>query len=275
MRAAGRNCLLYLVTTFANPTGRCLDRAEPKQLLQVAASHGVTVIDDDVYRDTCRRTAVDVERSTRRVLRLGSFSKSIWPGLRVGYRRGTARRRRPRSPDAGCSTRAAAATTSRRWWWARSSVPGASATICAPGSPPIPACREALSTRCASAVHIRRAHGRVLRVVALARRHGLGSTFVAAAQDNGVLVSDGRKFFAGEPDAGYVRVSFSMLDEDVAARGRRGDSTHRASSSADRIYRVRRVWARRASRLQAGVRRTSGRSPRRCAGRTRVNPRRA
>jgi len=27
MRAARRNCLLYLVTTFANPTGRCLDHA--------------------------------------------------------------------------------------------------------------------------------------------------------------------------------------------------------------------------------------------------------
>src|SRR4051812_11648004 len=51
-RAGGRNCLLYLVSTFANPTGRCLARDRAERLLEVAASHGVTVIDDDVYRDT-------------------------------------------------------------------------------------------------------------------------------------------------------------------------------------------------------------------------------
>src|SRR4051794_26142693 len=40
LRAAGRNCLLYVVSTFANPTGRCLPRERAEQLLQVAASHG-------------------------------------------------------------------------------------------------------------------------------------------------------------------------------------------------------------------------------------------
>ena len=42
---------------------------------------------------------------------------------------------------------------------------------------------------------------------------------MAAARDNGVLVSDGRVFFAEAPDAGYVRVSFSMLDQALLREG--------------------------------------------------------
>jgi len=34
-------------------------------------------------------------------------------------------------------------------------------------------------------------------------------------------VSDGRAFFAEEPDAGYVRVSFSMLDQVLLRDGAR------------------------------------------------------
>ena len=56
-------------------------------------------------------------------------------------------------------------------------------------------------------------------------------TFVAAARDNGVLVSDGRVFFAEEPGAGYVRVSFSMLDQALLREARR-DSFAPLSSSA-------------------------------------------
>jgi DNA-binding transcriptional MocR family regulator len=44
---------------------------------------------------------------------------------------------------------------------------------------------------------------------------------VAAAQENGVLVSDGRNFFDGDPPAAYVRLSFSMLDESLLVEGAR------------------------------------------------------
>ena len=34
-----------------------------------------------------------------------------------------------------------------------------------------------------------------------------------------MLVSDGRNFFEGEPAAGYLRLSFSMLDEQLLVEG--------------------------------------------------------
>jgi DNA-binding transcriptional MocR family regulator len=47
----------------------------------------------------------------------------------------------------------------------------------------------------------------------------MSSAVVAAGNANGVAVSDGRLFYAGEPDAEYVRVSFSMLDEALLVEG--------------------------------------------------------
>jgi DNA-binding transcriptional MocR family regulator len=42
---------------------------------------------------------------------------------------------------------------------------------------------------------------------------------VAAAREEGVLVSDGRNFFVDEPERGAVRASFSMLDASLLQDG--------------------------------------------------------
>jgi DNA-binding transcriptional MocR family regulator len=84
-RAEGRSAFLYLVPTFANPTGRCLPPQRQHELLAVARANGVHVIDDDVYRDTTPSAPASMWSLDREaVLRLGSFSKSLSPGLRVG-----------------------------------------------------------------------------------------------------------------------------------------------------------------------------------------------
>ena len=44
---------------------------------------------------------------------------------------------------------------------------------------------------------------------------------VVNARANGVLVSDGGAFFVGQPDAGYLRLSFSMLGNDLLVDGAR------------------------------------------------------
>ncbi len=87
--------MLYVIPNFQNPTGRTLaaDRREP--IAKLAAKYGVVVAEDDPYRDLryCGETAPTIKSFDKEgwVVFLGSFSKIISPGMRVGYMSGDAR----------------------------------------------------------------------------------------------------------------------------------------------------------------------------------------
>lgn len=84
-----RRGFLYLVSVHANPTGRCLPPQRAEALLDVAARHALTVIDDDVYRDTAPASPPSLLARAGdagvEVVRFGSFSKVVSPGLRLGH----------------------------------------------------------------------------------------------------------------------------------------------------------------------------------------------
>jgi DNA-binding transcriptional MocR family regulator len=81
--------LLYTVPTFHNPTGCSWSMARRLGMIEVATESGFLIIEDDVYREL----AYDAPASpslwslapTGVVARLGSFSKSLSPGLRLGW----------------------------------------------------------------------------------------------------------------------------------------------------------------------------------------------
>jgi DNA-binding transcriptional MocR family regulator len=86
--------LLYTVPTFHNPTGVSLASARRRRLVEVAAAHGLLVVEDDVYRELWYEEPAPpslwslAPRGT--VLRLGSLAKTVAPGLRVGWVNGAA-----------------------------------------------------------------------------------------------------------------------------------------------------------------------------------------
>jgi 2-aminoadipate transaminase len=217
--AAGTSAFLYLVPTYANPTGRCLPRQRCQELLAAAATNGVTLIEDDVYRDTSQappRSMWSIDPAA--VIRLGSCSKSLAPGLRVGYLTAT-----PEVVDriAGCGVLDSGGGANHFAAMVVGELirSGRFGEIVRANHPRHRACRAALVDALDPAVFSfdEPAGG---FFVWLRLPQGVKSeSFVAAAQDNGVLVSDGRVFFAGEPDADYVRVSFSMLDEALLRDG--------------------------------------------------------
>lgn len=87
-----RPTLLYLVPTFANPTGRTLTLARRQQVAELTRQHGVWVVEDDPYGELrYRGEAVPAlaaqPAGADNVLHLGSFSKIGAPGLRLGWLR--------------------------------------------------------------------------------------------------------------------------------------------------------------------------------------------
>jgi (S)-3,5-dihydroxyphenylglycine transaminase len=80
---------LYVIPTFANPSGISLPLAARRALLDVAAAEDLLILEDDPYgmfgladEPTPSLKALDTEQ---RVIYLGSFAKTCFPGPRVGF----------------------------------------------------------------------------------------------------------------------------------------------------------------------------------------------
>ena len=84
-----RASALYLVPTFNNPTGRSLADERRQGLVDLAATEGFLIIEDDVYRELAYDGPAPASLwslgKPGTVARLGSFSKTLGPGLRLGW----------------------------------------------------------------------------------------------------------------------------------------------------------------------------------------------
>lgn len=90
LRAEGvRARLLYTVPTSGNPTGITVPVARRQALLTATGAAGVTIVEDDVYRelayDAPAPPSLWALGEPGSVVRLGSFSKTLAPGLRLGW----------------------------------------------------------------------------------------------------------------------------------------------------------------------------------------------
>jgi len=80
--------LAYLIPTHHNPTGVTLAAERRLPLLDLTRAHGVTVIEDDCYADICFEPACAPtlhSLAPESVVYVGSFSKLLAPGFRLGY----------------------------------------------------------------------------------------------------------------------------------------------------------------------------------------------
>jgi len=78
-----------LVPNFNNPTGSVTRDEDKRALLDACAAHDVVVIEDDLYSDTAysgeRASPLRRFDERGRVITCSSFSKTLAPGLRVGW----------------------------------------------------------------------------------------------------------------------------------------------------------------------------------------------
>ncbi len=80
--------LIYVNPSFQNPTGHCYTAREREQVRHHGARSGAVLFEDDPYHDlcfdNCERTPLVAGFDGEWVYQ-GSFSKSLCPGLRLGF----------------------------------------------------------------------------------------------------------------------------------------------------------------------------------------------
>lgn len=94
--AGGEVKFAYMSADFANPTGMTLNRAERERMIDLASELDIALIEDAAYQDlrfdgeaVPPILALEIARTGNinacRTLYCGSFSKTLAPGLRIGW----------------------------------------------------------------------------------------------------------------------------------------------------------------------------------------------
>ena len=81
--------LAHVIPNFHNPAGCTLSAEKRARLVELAAEHGFWIFEDDPYRELpfegeALETMLSLDRAGR-VIHASSFSKTVSPGVRVGY----------------------------------------------------------------------------------------------------------------------------------------------------------------------------------------------
>ncbi len=81
---------LYVVSTFANPTGTTISAARRRKLLDIAHKHDLMIVEDDPYGKLrfdgdAIPSMHSMDKDGTRVIYLGTFSKILVPGFRLAW----------------------------------------------------------------------------------------------------------------------------------------------------------------------------------------------
>ena len=88
LRASGKPAFVYTIPTFQNPSGRTIPEPRRREIVELARAAGVTLLEDDPYglirfEGTAPPSLFELAPET--VVYTSSFSKTVAPGLRVGW----------------------------------------------------------------------------------------------------------------------------------------------------------------------------------------------
>ncbi len=87
LAAEPRAKFIYTIPTFQNPTGTTMTIARRHRMIELAHHYGVEIIEDDPYVELRYdgEPVLPLRALDNRVIYLGTFSKTIAPGIRTGW----------------------------------------------------------------------------------------------------------------------------------------------------------------------------------------------
>ncbi len=89
LRSTDRVKLIYTVPDYQNPTGRTMSLTRRRRLVELAEEYDAVILEDTPYRELRyegeRAPTIKSLDTNGRVVHLGSFSKILAPGLRLGW----------------------------------------------------------------------------------------------------------------------------------------------------------------------------------------------
>ncbi|MFE5794733.1 PLP-dependent aminotransferase family protein [Streptomyces sp. NPDC056503] len=216
---------VYLVPTFQNPTGHTMPAERRTALARLAARHGFWIVEDDPYGELRFRgervpwIAQSPEAADRTVL-LGSFSKILAPGMRLGWLHAPAEVRR------------ACAVAKQSLDLHTSAVDQAAAARYLADrdlDAHLARCREAYAERCAALLdaltdvlpdgsRLSRPDGGMFVWARLPDGYDAMELLPRAVEQD-VAYVPGAPFFAADGDRATLRLSFAAHDPVVIAKG--------------------------------------------------------
>ena len=228
-----RPVAVHTIPTFQNPTGSLLPVARRRQLAALADRYGFTVVEDDPYAELWTPAAGGPVPPVRAwnpdVVTLGSFSKTVAPGLRVGWavlppRLAAPVNRLKQAADLQTSTLAqalvAGLVADGAWWHAHLAT--VRVTYAAQGA------------ALADALAFARPRGGMFVWARLADGTDT-ARLLAAGLARGVAFVPGAEFHVGRPDAATLRLAFATLAPQGLREAVERLALAHADLSADRL----------------------------------------
>ena len=217
---------VYLIPTFGNPSGAMLSQERRLRVLEMAKKHQVLVVEDDPYGDlyfgappppSILALSAQVPGSREWIAHCGSMSKVLSPGLRVGWLIAQAELLAKATmckqfSDAHTSTFAQATAAQ---YLKSGRMPATLDRVRQVYAQRAQAMGAALQRELGDAIAFTQPQGGLFfwaRLTGAGGKQRDASAFAKRAIEQGVAFVPGAPFYAANPDASALRLSFATAD---------------------------------------------------------------
>ena len=220
-REGRKVAFLYTIPTHQNPTGTIMPDERRRDLVALCKRRGVLIVEDDCYADVVFEghmpRALFTLAEPGDVVYIGSFSKVLGPGARLGYFIAPDARSAPMlayKRDGG--TNALASMVVAEYF--KDELWTHIAEVCAAVKAKRDTLFASLEKELGGLLEWSRPQGGLFTWLTLPE--GINTQAIAAlAKERNILYGMGRSFDAADRDVGYLRLAFGFIDEELIPEG--------------------------------------------------------